>query len=378
MNRPVPDFEQALSLAGRVDPQYRPVWEGRTPQEQAALALYFLPHSSSKAALAPTRPRVIKWYCPFARQAEFPSGHRYCINVYTGCAHRCEYCYAYAYAPPDASCKRDFQKMVLQDLEDLDRFDVPPAPVHMSNSTDPFQPLEVSASHARYALEQLAAHRRRLTTVTILTKNPLLPVRLGCLDLFKVLAEPPADHPSVSLFQQQGHPGLRIEVSLAFWREEARAVYDPGAPTIEERKEGIRALRQAGIPLVLRIDPLFPQSPLGNQEAKTYEEFGIPQPQTSEDIEALVRFAKEIEASHVVYSAAKIVQPRGRKLSPVMQAMRKAYESAAAPGKLIFRGGAWRLPDPVADRCVTQPFLQVCERIGVKAKHCKRDLIETP
>ena len=378
MNHSVPDFEEALSLAGRVDPQYRPVWEGHTAQEQAAMALYFLPHNSSRSTLTPTCSRVIKWYCPFAHQATFPSGHRYCINVYTGCDHRCEYCYAYAYAPPCASRKKDFQKMVLQDLEDLDRFNVPPAPVHMSNSTDPFQPLEGGIGDAKFALEQLAARRRRFTTVTILTKNPLLPVRSGYLDLFKTLLELPADHLRRSFLQQQGLPAFRVEVSLAFWREQARAVYDPGAPTVEERKEGLRTLHQAGIPLVLRIDPLFPQSPLGDQEAKTYEEFGIPQPQTSEDIEALVRFAKEIGASHVVYSAAKIVQPRGRKLSPVMLAMRQAYECAAAPSRLEFHGGAWRLPEPVADRCVTQRFLQVCERIGVKAKHCKRDLVETP
>lgn len=233
-------------MAGRVDPKYRPVWEGRTPQEQAALALYFLPHSSSKAALTPTRPRVVKWYCPFACQAEFPSGHRYCINVYTGCDHRCEYCYAYAYAPPSASRKKDFQKMVLQDLEDLDRFDVPPAPVHMSNSTDPFQPLELSVGHAKYALQQLAAHRRRFTTITILTKNPLLPVRRNYLGLLQDLVQLPADHPRASFFTQHGLPGLRFEVSLAFWREAARAVYDPGArPSRNARRASAHCGRRA-------------------------------------------------------------------------------------------------------------------------------------
>jgi hypothetical protein len=39
--------EKAVTLAERVDPQYRPVWEGRPPEQQAALALYFLPHHSA-------------------------------------------------------------------------------------------------------------------------------------------------------------------------------------------------------------------------------------------------------------------------------------------------------------------------------------------
>jgi hypothetical protein len=57
MNTPAPD----LSLS-RIDPQFRPVWEGRPPDEQKALGLYFLPHRSSRAMLTPTRPRIIKWY----------------------------------------------------------------------------------------------------------------------------------------------------------------------------------------------------------------------------------------------------------------------------------------------------------------------------
>lgn len=129
---------------------------------------------------------------------------------------------------------------------------------------------------------------------------------------------------------------------------------------------------------MLRIDPLFPRSPLGDQSARTYEDFGIPEPQTAEDVEALVGFAKEIGAIHVVYSAAKIVQPRGRKLSPVMQAMRRAYECATGPSGLTFRGGAWRLPESIATRRVTQPFLEVCRLVGINARHCKRSLIETP
>src|SRR3989304_1959246 len=83
-------------LLERLDPKVKPVWQARLPKEQVALARYFLPHNSHKPTLGPTRPRVIKWYCPFACQSSFPSGHRYCVNVYTGCGHRCVYCYTRA------------------------------------------------------------------------------------------------------------------------------------------------------------------------------------------------------------------------------------------------------------------------------------------
>lgn len=187
------------------------------------MGLYFLPHDSSKPVIGPTRPKVLKWYCPFACQKSFPSGHRYCINVYTGCDHKCVYCYAAGYEPEIANPKKAFEKSLRKDMEDLERFDVPPAPVHLSNSTDPFQVLEKRVGHTRCALEQIIDHRQRFTTVTILTKNPMLPVQLGYLDLFKALQDNG---------NERHWPGFVVEVSLAFWQETARKVYDPDAPTV--------------------------------------------------------------------------------------------------------------------------------------------------
>lgn len=340
------------------------------------MALYFLPHRSNREILAPTRPRVIKWYCPFARQKEFPTGHRYCINVYTGCAHKCIYCYAATYEPGQVAAKRDFEKMIDRDIGDLDRFNVPAAPVHLSNSTDPFQPLEERTGHTRYALEQVLAHRDRFSTVTILTKNPQLPVERDYVNLFKALASLPASHPRADQFRRAGLPGLVLEVSLAFWRDEARAYYDPCAPSVASRVEAMRALKEAGIPPVIRIDPLFPRFPAGSNTSKG--NLGLPEPQTLDDIEHLVGLASELRARHVVYSPAKICKPRAGRLSGPMEIVRTVYEALAAPHRLDFHGGSWRLPGPVAKARVVEPFLRVCERHGVRAKHCKQTLIETP
>ena len=370
--------ERALKLVSKIDKKFRPVWENRPSEEQAALAFYFLPHRSKKHVLGPTRPRVVKWYCPFANQTDFSSGHRYCINVYTGCGHKCTYCYAAGYEPQQARCKNNFERMIAKDMEDLEHFDVPPAPVHLSNSTDPFQALEATAGHTRAALEHIVAHRNHFTTVTLLTKNPLLPVRLGYVDLLKKLMELPSAHAKGGYFSRNCLPGLRVEVSIAFWREEAREVYDPSAPSIVERIEGIRALREAGIPLVLRIDPLFPRSSFAGDAPLTLSDFGLMEAQTLDDLEALVSLAKENEVMHVVYSVAKITQPRGRELSETMQAMRKVYRHIASLEKLVFRGGSWRLPRQIATEMIVQPFLDICKRHNVPAKHCKQNLIQTP
>lgn len=361
----------------RIDPRFRPVWERCSPRNQTALSRFFLPARSTRPLLQPTRPRILKWYCPFAPQTVFPSGHRYCINVYTGCAHDCRYCYAVSYEPSCAGPKKDFARLLGQDLDDLERFDVPAAPVHLSNSTDPFQPLEARLRHARTALEGLLEHRHRFTTIVLLTKNPSLAAQAEYSALLRALGTLPVDHPRRDVWQANRCPPLQVEVSLAFWRDEARLFWDPGAPPVAARVEGIRALRAAGIPVVLRIDPLLPRSPLRENPPLAMRDLGLAEAHTLEDLDRLVRFAREVEARHVVYSTAKIVRPRFRPTDRAMAGLRTAYETLSSPGPLLFRGGSWRLPTDVAAR-VTEPFLTICRRHGVAAKFCRTNLLETP
>jgi len=346
-----PFVDDPLAVMGRIDPKYKPVWAGRSEAEQLALARYFLPHRSGRPLLGPTRPRVVKWYCPFADQRQFPAGHRYCINVYTGCAHGCEYCYAAAYTPDGARTKDRFASQIERDMEDLERFDVPPAPVHLSNSTDPFQPLEIEARHTQLTLERIVAYRRRFTSVVVLTRNPLLASRPPYIELLRSIGEP-----------------CRVEVSLAFNREEARRVYDPHAPTVADRVAGILALRRAGIPVALRIDPLLPPA---------LSELGLPEAQTRDDLESLVRLAADAGVTHVVWSVVKVVRSRAGRLSPVMQAVKAAFERMAGPRKLVFRGGSWRLPEQIAADRMVHPFLELCRRHRVSAEHCMDNLLRT-
>ncbi len=366
-----------LGWASRIDPRFRPVWVGRPPHEQAALALYFLPHDSKKALLAPTRPRLIKWYCPFAAQSVFPSGHRYCVNVYTGCAFGCVYCYAAAYEPGIAGPKRNFARWLSNDLEDLERFDVPAAPVHLSNSTDPFQPLELKLGHTKQTLEGLLAYRHRFTTVTVITKNPLLAARPDYLQLLKALGEIGPSHPGRAKLSAANQPAVQVEVSVAFWREAACRFYDRSGPPLADRLDGIRALRAADIPVVLRIDPLFLRSPLPLKPGPSLKQFGLPEAQPLDDLEELVVFAKSMQVRHVVYSPLKIVRPRAHSLSPPMQCMLAVYRAVSAPEQPVWKGRSWRLPTRIARTHLIEPFLEICRRHGVHAKFCMSNLVET-
>jgi DNA repair photolyase len=367
---------KGLSLAQRVHPKYRPAFDTLSERERAAVALYFLPHASQKEVLEVTRPRVIKWYCPFADQREFPSGHRYSINVYTGCEHQCQYCYATGYIAAEPDCKNRFRQDLCRDLEALEAYDVPPAPVHLSNSTDPLQPLEEQHRHTLFALERLAEHRKRFTTVTLLTKNPDVLLDERYVQVLKRLGELPHDHPRRALFDAKAYPPLRVECSLAFFNDEHRQLLDPAAPSVESRMEAMRFLRKESLPVFLRIDPLFPRDPLGG--GKMMMAFGLPDVQPMRDLEALVCFSRELAARHIIYSVAKITRPKQGNLPQVMERMKQVYQHLSAGQPLAFHGGSWRLPESAAATLVLKPFLELCRRYSMPAKPCKTNLITTP
>lgn len=370
------DVEEGLCLASRVHRKYGPMFDDLPERDRAALAFYFLPHRSKKDVLEVTRPRVIKWYCPFADQRAFPSGHRYCINVYTGCQHECRYCYAAGYASRQASCKSTFRADLVKDLDALDAYDVPPAPVHISNSTDPLQPLKLEHRHALFTLEKLAQRRHRFTTVTVLTKNPAILADQLYIRVLHELNRLPTDHPRREWFKEKGHPPLRVECSLAFHDDQSRKLLDPAAPSVESRMTAIRFLRQENIPVFVRLDPLFPRDPLSG--GKSMSDFELPVIQPMADLESLVRFAQEVGVDHLVYSIAKITRPRFGSLQPIMEKMKRLYEYLAREQPLVCRGGSWRLPANVAGPLVVEPFLNLCRDYSIEAKMCKANLISTP
>ncbi len=369
------DIEEALEIVEKVDTKYKPAFDKFIPEQRAALAWYFLPHKSNKQVLGVTRPRVVKWYCPFANQKDFPSGHRYCINIYAGCSHKCKYCYAQGYEPNQARCKDNFKKKLLKDLAEIEEFNLPAAPLHLSNSTDPLQPIEQQQKLTLYTLQQLLRYRKYFTSIVILTKNPSILLDSKYLAVLKELAGLPEDHSRKSFFDNNSEPTLRIEVSLAFSNQDDADFYDPGAPSIINRMEALKHLHQNDIPIVLRIDPLLPRNPLPG--GKFLADFQLPDAQNLPALEELVKFAAENNVLHIVYSVAKIVAPRYKPIPEAIQQLKQVYEYIAKPDKLIFRGGSWRLPHDTAQKQIVKPFLKICNSYGMKAHFCKQNLLLT-
>ncbi len=370
------NIEQGLQLAERLNTKYKPAFDKFPPAERAALALYFLPHRSKKDILSVTRPRVVKWFCPFADQRQFPSGHRYCINVYAGCSHGCKYCYAQGYEPNEPRCKDNFKKKLLKDLAEIEELNLPSAPLHLSNSTDAFQPLELQQRLSLYTLQKLQRYRRYFTTITILTKNPAILTTPKYLNALKLLMSLPPDHPKKEMFENKKIPTLRVEISLAFSDDNNAQFYDPGAPSVTDRINAIKQLRQNNIPVVLRIDPLLPRNPLPN--GKLLEDFQLPNAQNLPALEKLITFAADNEILHIVYSVAKIVAPRNKPTPQAIQQLKKVYQHLAVPNRPIFKGNSWRLPQDIAQNQIVEPFKKICHKYNINTYYCKQNLLSTP
>ena len=168
---------------------------------------------------------------------------------------------------------------------------------------------------------------------------------------------------------------MRVECSLAFFNDDHRRLLDPAAPSVESRMEALRFLRKEGLPVFLRIDPLFPRDPLGG--GKTMADFGLPDVQPMRDLEGLVSLSRELAAGHIIYSVAKITRPKRGVLPPVMERMKRVYQHLSAGQPLVFHGGSWRLPESIAAALVLRPFLDLCGRYSIPAKPCKTNLITT-
>jgi len=369
------------SLLARLDPKYAPAFARLAEEERHKAALYFLPHASAKEIITVTRPRIIKWYCPFADQSAFPSGVRYSINVYSGCEHGCQYCYVQGYSTAKttdglAKCKDNFRQQLLKDLADIEKYDVPCTPAHLSNSTDAFGAIENQFQNSLFVLEKLLEYRHRFSTVTILTKNPATLLRSDYLNVLLALCRLHPSHPRYKYFQDNDLRPLWLEVSLAFWNDKSRELLEPGAPSVASRLEAVAQLQHAGVPIALRIDPLFPRNPL--PMGKMMSDFDLFDIQSHDDLHNLVSFCKQYTIRKVVYSPLKITNPRVGRLPLLMQQLRRVYEHLAGNRPLDFRGGSWRLPNDVAQSALFAPLLQLCEAAGVTAKGCKENLIATP
>lgn len=152
------------------------------------------------------------------------------FNPYTGCDHKCLYCYASSYIPGFSECKP--KKELLERLKS----EAPKLKgeiISLSNSSDPYPKTEQYTGLTRRCLEILAESNCR---IQIVTKSNLV---ARDDDLLK-----------------------RVSSTVAFTittdDDQLAKVLEPNAPSPTQRLSAAEDLISQGIPVSVRIDPIIP------------------------------------------------------------------------------------------------------------------------
>lgn len=153
------------------------------------------------------------------------------LNPYTGCPHGCLYCYARSYIPHFSCCR---PKADLPRRLDREAARVPPGRlVAMSNSSDPYPPMEEKLCLSRSCLKIL---RDRGLAVQVVTKSCLVARDAQLL------------------------AGMRASVAMTLTTldDSISRILESGAALPGQRLKAMEKLAALGVPVSARIDPIIP------------------------------------------------------------------------------------------------------------------------
>lgn len=152
------------------------------------------------------------------------------LNPYTGCDHKCIYCYATSYIPNFQECKP--KKNLTHRLENETR-NLKGELVSIANSSDPYPTIERDLNLTRQCLKILLRCQCRVQLITksdLVAKDTDILRRMNATVAFSITTE---------------------DDSLAKQLE-------PKAPSPSKRIHAIERLTQANVPVCVRIDPIIP------------------------------------------------------------------------------------------------------------------------
>ncbi len=166
----------------------------------------------------------------------------YCVNCYTGCEHRCAYCYAGLFMRRYSGHEEpwgDFVDIKVNAPEVLEKQvrRAKKGVVWLSSVCDAYQPLEAEYKLTRRCLEVLAAAD---FPVTVQSKSTLL---LRDIDVFKRFKE------------------IEVGLTVATNDDRVSGLVEPGASPVSERIAALADLKAAGIRTYAFIGPILPGDP---------------------------------------------------------------------------------------------------------------------
>jgi len=250
------------------------------------------------------------------------------FNPYTGCDHRCIYCYITSFIPRAFKCrpKDDLIKRVERDLRRLERGRI----ISMSNSSDPYPPMEAELGLTRKCLELFAREGCR---VLIITKSDLVKRDID------ILSKMPA----------------AVSMTITTLNEELSRRLEPGAPRPRKRMDAVRKLVASKVPVTIRFDPVIPFL-------------------NDDQVEDIIETAASCGVKQVTSSTFK-PRPDG------WQRIKKAFpEAAARMAPLYFEQGechhrSWYLPRGMRLELMAR-VKKACDENGLAFASCREGLPE--
>ncbi len=242
---------------------------------------------------------------------------KYSFNPYTGCAHDCIYCYA-TYIPKfhQLRLKKDLLRKLGKDLQKLPSN----ALISMSNSSDPYPPVERSLEVTRRCLEIMKDYDVRLL---IVTKSDIVARDIDILSEMR----------------------CAVSITVTCISDSIASKIEPNAPKPERRIEALRKLKDSGIPVILRLDPVIPFL-------------------TEDEALKVLEICDFVD--HVVTSTLKLrrdIMARFSKVFPELaEKYRKIYTEKVGTYLYMPKDLRWKILRPIAERC---------EEIGISYAFCR-------
>ncbi len=245
---------------------------------------------------------------------------KYSFNPYTGCDHKCRYCYS-TYIPNfyNARPKKRLLIRLEKELRNLPKN----ALISMSNSSDPYPPMETELEITRKSIELIREKNLRLM---VITKSDIV---LRDVDVIKNMR-------------------AVVAITVTTLDEEISGKLEPFAPKPKKRIDALKKLKKSGIPVILRLDPVIPLL-------------------TDDSIDDVLEKSKFVD--HVVTSTLKLRGDSYSRISESFPELKELYrELYFKKGEKI--GGSWYLPKVIRDYLLSK-VVNKCEELGLSYAFCR-------
>ncbi len=243
------------------------------------------------------------------------------LNPYTGCSHRCIYCYVSSYIPnffhvrPKKNLTARLKKEAAQLRGEL---------ISISNSSDPYPHMEKTLGLTRACLHVLIKNDCKLQ---IITKSTLV---TRDIDLLKKT-------PSM------------VSITITTENDKTAKTLEPFAPPPSKRLKALKKLVQNGIPVSARIDPVIPY--LNDNPAK------------------LVKKLISIGVPHITCSTYKVKPDNWKRFRQALPTLAKSLQPLYfEKGERI--GRSFYLPKEMREKIIKK-IKELVESEGAKFSSCR-------